>query len=60
MMEVKKNGITIEISEEVTTMFKLLSPPDVSILISELQAEMKVLQEENTKLKEMMRTTSLV
>uniref|UniRef100_A0A1X7UG28 Uncharacterized protein n=1 Tax=Amphimedon queenslandica TaxID=400682 RepID=A0A1X7UG28_AMPQE len=34
-------------------MFKLLSSPDVSIMISELQAKMKVLQEENTKLKEM-------
>ena len=53
MEELKKNGITIEISEEATTMFKLLSSPDVSIMISELQAEMKVLQEENTKLKEM-------
>ncbi|XP_019849853.1 PREDICTED: uncharacterized protein LOC109580768 [Amphimedon queenslandica] len=53
MEELKKNGITIEISEEATTMFKLLSPPDVSILISKLEAEMKVLQEENIKLKEM-------
>ena len=52
MEELKKNGITIEISEEAMTMLKILSSPDVSIIISELQAEMKVLQEENTKLKE--------
>ena len=53
MEELKKNGITIEISEEATTMFKLLSSPDVSISVSKLQAEMKVLQQENAKLKEM-------
>ena len=53
MEELKKNGITIEISEEATRMFKLLSSPDVNISISKLQAEMKVLQQENAKLKEM-------
>ena len=53
MEELKKNGITIEISEEATTMFKLLSSPDVSMSISKMQAEMKVLQQENAELKEM-------
>ena len=53
MEELKKNGITIEISEEATTMFKLLLSPDVSISVSKMQAEMKILQQENAKLKEM-------
>ena len=57
MEELKKNGITIEISEEATTMFKLLSSPDVSMSISKLQAEMKVLQQENAKLKEMINSS---